>query len=219
MEQVTAATLKQAGKVVAVHLAYQSRAEQRGRTPAKPSYFLKASSSLSLSGSAIERPAGCELLAYEGEIALVIGTAARRVSLENAWQHVGHITASNDLGVYDLKYADKGSNVRSKSGDGFTPFGPGLIPAADVDPAGTAAQENGSQDHAKFENQLQQHRTAPFISARKSSGGQEACIHLPEMLPAQLLKSTVGLHFFELGIQPVQQLPVVLAHGHGIRPG
>ena len=46
-----------------------------------------------------------------------------------------HVTASNDLGVYDLKYADKGSNVRSKSGDGFTPFGPALIPAAAVDPA------------------------------------------------------------------------------------
>ncbi len=136
MEQVTASTVKQAGKVVAVHLAYQSRADQRGRTPAKPSYFFKASSSLSLSGSEIERPAGCELLAYEGEIALVIGTAARRVSPEEAWSHVGHVTASNDLGVYDLKYADKGSNVRSKSGDGFTPFGPGLIRAADVDPAG-----------------------------------------------------------------------------------
>ncbi|MBG0737905.1 fumarylacetoacetate hydrolase family protein [Paeniglutamicibacter antarcticus] len=134
MEQVTAATVKQAGKVIAVHLSYQSRADQRGRTPAKPSYFLKASSSLSLTDSKTERPAGCELLAYEGEIALVIGTAARRVSVEDAWSHVGYVTASNDLGVYDLKYADKGSNVRSKSGDGFTPFGPGLIPAADVNP-------------------------------------------------------------------------------------
>ncbi|ALE93703.1 hypothetical protein AOC05_17490 [Arthrobacter alpinus] len=135
MEQVTAATIKAAGKVIAVHLAYQSRADQRGRTPAKPSYFLKASSSLSLSGSDIERPAGCELLAYEGEIALIIGTAARRVSPAEAWSHVGQVSASNDLGVYDLKYADKGSNVRSKSGDGFTPFGPALIPAADIDPA------------------------------------------------------------------------------------
>ncbi|MHA7303757.1 fumarylacetoacetate hydrolase family protein [Arthrobacter sp. TMN-49] len=136
MEQVTAATVKQTGKVIAVHLAYQSRADQRGRTPATPSYFLKASSSLSLSGAHIERPAGCELLAYEGEIALIIGTAARRVRVEDAWGHVGQVTASNDLGVYDLKYADKGSNLRSKSGDGFTPFGPGLLPAAGLDPAG-----------------------------------------------------------------------------------
>src|SRR4029453_17470698 len=58
-----------------------------------------------------------------------------RVSPENAWSHVQWVTASNDLGVYDLRYADKGSNLRSKGGDGFTPVGPGLIPAEAVDPA------------------------------------------------------------------------------------
>ncbi|MFB9165197.1 fumarylacetoacetate hydrolase family protein [Arthrobacter psychrochitiniphilus] len=134
MEQVSAELLSTVRKVIAVHLAYKSRAEQRGRIPSHPSYFLKAPSSLSLSGSVVERPVGCELLAYEGEIALVIAKAARRVSPAEAWSHIGHVTAANDLGVYDLKYADKGSNVRSKSGDGFTPLGPGLIPAAGLDP-------------------------------------------------------------------------------------
>ncbi|MFW3386404.1 UNVERIFIED_CONTAM: fumarylacetoacetate hydrolase family protein [Kocuria sp. CPCC 205274] len=127
--------LDRAGKVLAVHLSYRSRAAQRGREPEHPSYFLKATSSLSLSGSPVERPVGTELLAFEGEIALVVGTAARRVSPEQAWSHIEWVTASNDLGVYDIKYADKGSNVRSKSGDGFTPLGPQLIPAAEVDPA------------------------------------------------------------------------------------
>jgi 2-keto-4-pentenoate hydratase/2-oxohepta-3-ene-1,7-dioic acid hydratase in catechol pathway/regulator of RNase E activity RraA len=121
--------------VIAVHINYPSRAAQRGRTPAQPSYFLKPSSSLSLTGNAVERPAGCELLGYEGEIALIIGKAARRVGLEDAWSHVAAITASNDLGAYDLRYADKGSNLRSKGGDGFTPVGPALIPADAVDPA------------------------------------------------------------------------------------
>jgi len=128
-------TLDAAGKVLAVHLSYASRAAQRGRTPQHPSYFLKATSSLALSDSSVERPAGTELLAFEGEVALVIGTAARRVGPEEAWAHVQWVTAGNDLGVYDLKHADKGSNVRSKSGDGFTPVGPHLIPAAAVDPA------------------------------------------------------------------------------------
>jgi regulator of RNase E activity RraA len=82
----------------------------------------------------VERPAGCELLGYEGEIALIIGKPARRVSVEDAWSHVEWITASNDLGVYDLRYADKGSNLRSKGGDGFTPVGPGLIAADAVTP-------------------------------------------------------------------------------------
>lgn len=136
MEQLSQDTLGAAGKVIAVHINYPSRAAQRGRTPEQPSYFLKPSSSLSLSGGTVERPEGCELLAFEGEVALVIGIRARRVSPEDAWNHVGAVTASNDLGVYDLRYADKGSNLRSKGGDGFTPVGPVLLPAADLDPAG-----------------------------------------------------------------------------------
>lgn len=131
-------------KVIAVHINYPSRAAQRGRTPQQPSYFLKPPSSLAL-GSAgnpgtVERPFGCELLGYEGEIALIIGKPARRVSLDEAWGHVAWVTASNDLGVYDLRYADKGSNVRSKGGDGFTPVGPQLIPAGAVDPAAMRIQ-------------------------------------------------------------------------------
>ncbi len=139
MEQVTDHILAAARKVIAVHINYPSRAAQRGRTPEQPSYFLKPSSSLALGSAAapstVERPAGCELLGYEGEIALIIGKPARRVGIEDAWSHVEWVTASNDLGVYDLRYADKGSNLRSKGGDGFTPVGPGLIAADAVDPA------------------------------------------------------------------------------------
>ncbi|PVZ58009.1 fumarylacetoacetate hydrolase family protein [Arthrobacter sp. H-02-3] len=139
MEQVTDHILAAARKVIAVHVNYPSRAAQRGRTPEQPSYFLKPSSSLAVGSagapSTVERPAGCELLGYEGEIALIIGKPARRVGIEDAWSHVEWVTASNDLGVYDLRYADKGSNLRSKGGDGFTPVGPGLIAADTVDPA------------------------------------------------------------------------------------
>ncbi|KRD45275.1 hypothetical protein ASE38_14985 [Cellulomonas sp. Root930] len=122
------------GKIVAVHLSYASRADQRGRRPAHPSYFFKPSSSVAPSGGTVERPLGTELLAFEGEIALVIGTAARRVPLARAWDHVAWVTAANDLGLYDLRANDKGSNVRSKGGDGFTPIGPDLLDARAVDP-------------------------------------------------------------------------------------
>ncbi|GAB4085257.1 hypothetical protein GCM10028784_18870 [Myceligenerans cantabricum] len=123
------------GKVIAVHLSYVSRAEQRGRRPEAPSYFLKPASSLASSGADVERPAGTELLAFEGEIALLIGTPARHVSAARAWDHVAGVTAANDLGVYDLRWADKGSNLRSKGRDGYTPLGPEIIDARDVDPA------------------------------------------------------------------------------------
>lgn len=124
------------GKIVAVHLAYASRAAQRGRRPAAPSYFLKPASSLATTGGVVERPAGTELLAFEGEVALVVGEPARRVPVEEAWGHVAAVTAANDLGVYDLRWADKGSNVRSKGRDGYTPIGPALLDARTVDPAG-----------------------------------------------------------------------------------
>lgn len=123
------------GKIVAVHLSFTSRANQRGRRPDHLSYFFKPSSSIAPSGAEVQRPAGTELLAFEGEIALIIGTPARWVTREQAWRHVGWVTAANDLGLYDLRANDRGSNVRSKGGDGYTPVGPKLIDARDVNPA------------------------------------------------------------------------------------
>lgn len=123
------------GKIIAIHLSYASRADQRGRRPQHPSYFFKPSSSVAASGSTIERPAGTELLAFEGEIALVIGAPARRVPLAAAWSRVAAVTAADDFGLYDLRANDKGSNVRSKGRDGYTPIGPALIDARAVDPA------------------------------------------------------------------------------------
>jgi 2-keto-4-pentenoate hydratase/2-oxohepta-3-ene-1,7-dioic acid hydratase in catechol pathway/regulator of RNase E activity RraA len=122
-------------KVIAVHLNYPSRAKERGRTPKHPSYFLKPPSSLSGTQEAIVRPTGCELLGFEGEIALVIGSRAQRVRPEDGWAHVRWVTAANDAGVYDLRYADRGSNLRSKGADGFTPIGPRLLDARRLDPA------------------------------------------------------------------------------------
>jgi 2-keto-4-pentenoate hydratase/2-oxohepta-3-ene-1,7-dioic acid hydratase in catechol pathway/regulator of RNase E activity RraA len=121
-------------KIIAVHLSYRSRAMERGRLPLWPSYFLKPPSTLAGDGDAVHRPPWCELLAFEGEVALVIGTRASRVTPADAWGHVRWVTAANDFGVYDLRYADNGSNVRSKGIDGFTPIGPGLLDARTVDP-------------------------------------------------------------------------------------
>jgi len=124
------------GKIIAVHLSYESRAAQRGRRPAAPSYFLKPTSSLATSDDEIARPAGTELLAFEGEIALVIGKRASWVSTAEAWSFVGWVTAGNDWGLYDLRAADKGSNLRNKGRDGYTPVGPDYMDARTLDPAG-----------------------------------------------------------------------------------
>jgi 2-keto-4-pentenoate hydratase/2-oxohepta-3-ene-1,7-dioic acid hydratase in catechol pathway/regulator of RNase E activity RraA len=124
-------------KIVAVHLNYESRAAQRGRVPAFPSYFLKPPSSLAGDGDPIVRPQGTELLAFEGEIAVIIGRAARGVTPEQGLAHIGWYAAANDVGVYDLRWNDRGSNVFSKGHDGFTPIGP-AVEAGDVDPGAIA---------------------------------------------------------------------------------
>jgi 5-oxopent-3-ene-1,2,5-tricarboxylate decarboxylase/2-hydroxyhepta-2,4-diene-1,7-dioate isomerase len=118
-------------KVIGVHLNYRSRAEQRGRTPSEPSYFLKPSSSVSAGGSVV-RPQGTELLAFEGEIAVVMGARVRDATLEDAERAVGWYAAANDFGVHDFRWADRGSNVLAKGHDGYTPIGP-AVAAPDVD--------------------------------------------------------------------------------------
>ena len=120
-------------KVLAVHLNYRSRAEQRGRLPSEPSYFLKPPSSIS-DGGPVERPRGAELLAYEGEIAVILGARVRAASVADAQAAIGWYAPANDFGVHDFRWADRGSNVLSKGHDGYTPMGP-AVAADDVDPA------------------------------------------------------------------------------------
>ncbi|GLZ41346.1 fumarylacetoacetate hydrolase family protein [Actinokineospora sp. NBRC 105648] len=114
-------------KIIAVHLNYRSRAAERGRFPDEPSYFVKPPSSLSWSGRDLVRPKGTVLSAFEGEIAVVIGKTAYQVPRSEALDHVAGVTAANDFGVHDLRYADRGSNLRSKGADGYTPVGPALL--------------------------------------------------------------------------------------------
>ena len=121
------------GKVIGVHLNYHSRAAQRGRVPTEPSYFLKPTTSLS-SGGDVVRPRGTELLAFEAEVAVIIGTRARNVTPADAGRHIGWYAPANDFGLHDFRWADRGSNVMAKGQDGFSPIGPAM--AADgVDPA------------------------------------------------------------------------------------
>ena len=120
-------------KVVGVHLNYRSRAEQRGRMPTEPSYFLKPPSSVS-DGGPVVRPQGTELLASEGEIAVIIGTPVRNATLEDAQHAIGWYAPANDFGVHDFRWVDRGSNVLTKGQDGYTPIGPALAATA-VDPA------------------------------------------------------------------------------------
>lgn len=110
-------------KIIGVHLNYRSRAEQRGRTPQVPSYFMKPVSSISVDGAPLVRPRGTELLVFEGEIAVIIGKPTRGVTPERGAESIGWYAPANDVGLYDMRWADNGSNLLSKGHDGFTPIG------------------------------------------------------------------------------------------------
>ncbi len=126
-------------KIIAVHLSYPSRVEEyAARTPPEPSYFLKPPSSLARHGDKIVRPRGCKYLNYEGEVAVVVGRRMKRVSLDDALDHVAAYSVANDYGVHDFRHADRGSMLRVKGQDGFCPIGPELVDAADVDPTDLA---------------------------------------------------------------------------------
>ncbi|MEU5696459.1 fumarylacetoacetate hydrolase family protein [Actinosynnema sp. NPDC020468] len=116
-------------KIIAVHLNFRSRAAERGRFPEEPSYFLKPPSSLTWSDTELVRPQGTELSAFEGEIAVIIGRFAKNVSRADAHEYIAAIAPANDFGVHDLRYADRGSNLRSKGADGYTPVGRAIDPA------------------------------------------------------------------------------------------
>ena len=120
-------------KIIAVHLNYRSRASDRGMIPDVPSYFLKPPSSLGRDGGRLVRPQGCELMVFEGEIAVVIGVRARDVDPGCALDYVRGYAAANDAGVLDLREVDRGSSLRSKGQDGFTPVARALLPAS-LDP-------------------------------------------------------------------------------------
>jgi 5-oxopent-3-ene-1,2,5-tricarboxylate decarboxylase/2-hydroxyhepta-2,4-diene-1,7-dioate isomerase len=116
------------GKIIAVHLNYTSRVREfQTKLPPAPTYFQKPTSSLNAQGGAVVRPEGCRWLNYEGEIAIVIGRAARNVSPREAGDYIAGYTIANDYGLHDFRDTDAGSMLRVKGSDTLCPLGPGLV--------------------------------------------------------------------------------------------
>ena len=120
--------------IVCVHLNYASRAVEFGRELEgdHPTYFVKPASTLNGHRGELVRPADCELLNYEGEIAAVVGRPMRRVRADDVWDHLAGFCPANDVGLHDFRDTDSGSMLRVKGQDGFCPLGPGLVSGVDV---------------------------------------------------------------------------------------
>ncbi len=115
-------------KIICIHLNYRSRVDEfMTKLPAAPTYFHKPITALTGHGSDVVRPAGCEWLNYEGEIAIVIGKTCRNISPEEAGEYIAGYSVSNDYGLHDFRDTDAGSMLRVKGSDTLCPVGPALI--------------------------------------------------------------------------------------------
>lgn len=116
----------QPSKIVAVGLNYRAHAAEMGKElPAEPLLFLKAPSALLPPGGTVIRPRQSSQVEYEGELALVIGKTATRVTASDALAHVLGYTCLDDVTARDIQRREK-VYARAKGFDTFCPVGPWL---------------------------------------------------------------------------------------------
>jgi 5-oxopent-3-ene-1,2,5-tricarboxylate decarboxylase/2-hydroxyhepta-2,4-diene-1,7-dioate isomerase len=133
-------------KIIAVHLNHRSRVTEFGATlPPAPTYFQKPTSALVGHGGTVIRPANCQYLNYEGEIAIVIGRTCRNVARADAGSYIAGYTVANDFGLHDFRDTDAGSMLRVKGSDTMAPLGPGLVTDWDFRGKGLRTYVNGTQ--------------------------------------------------------------------------
>lgn len=125
------------GKIVALWNNFHAAATKNGwAIPAEPLYFLKSTTALNAHLAPIPKPAAYDgRVAYEGELAIVIGRTCRNVDEADAAAHIFGYTCINDVTALDLLAADPGFPqwTRAKGFDGFAPLGP--VVTAGIDPA------------------------------------------------------------------------------------
>jgi 2-keto-4-pentenoate hydratase/2-oxohepta-3-ene-1,7-dioic acid hydratase in catechol pathway len=121
-------------KIVAIGRNYAAHVEEMGNeVPAEPVLFLKPPTALCHPGDAIERPADLsQRVDFEGELAVVIGKPARRITPDQAAGVIFGYTCANDVTARDLQARD-GQWARAKGFDTFCPLGPWI--ETDLDPA------------------------------------------------------------------------------------
>jgi 2-keto-4-pentenoate hydratase/2-oxohepta-3-ene-1,7-dioic acid hydratase in catechol pathway len=111
-------------KVVAIGRNYAEHAKELGNeTPAEPMMFLKPNTSVVGPGDAIMLPPQSELVSFEGELAVVIGSIAKNVAEADAASVIFGYTIANDVTARDLQKKD-GQWSRAKGFDTFCPLGP-----------------------------------------------------------------------------------------------
>ena len=129
LAEVTLLAPCEPSKVIAVGLNYRSHIGDR-TMPEYPGLFAKFPTTIVGPEADIVIPADAGNVHYEGELVVVIGKTASRVSVENAPDHIFGVTAGNDVSERDWQRGDL-QWVRAKGSDTFGPIGPAIVTGLD----------------------------------------------------------------------------------------
>jgi 2-keto-4-pentenoate hydratase/2-oxohepta-3-ene-1,7-dioic acid hydratase in catechol pathway len=130
-------------KIIGIGQNYRAHALEMGKgIPEEPLMFLKPRSAMIPDGGQIRRPSGYDRVDYEGELGVVIGQRASRVSKANALDVIMGFTCVNDVTVRDLQKKD-GQWTRAKGFDTFCPIGPRIVAGLDPSNLKIATRVNG----------------------------------------------------------------------------
>jgi 2-keto-4-pentenoate hydratase/2-oxohepta-3-ene-1,7-dioic acid hydratase in catechol pathway len=134
----------QPSKIIGIGRNYKKHAaELKNELPEEPLMFFKPPSSLLDPGGVVELPAESTRVDYEGELAVVIGRRARRLSVEEARRAVFGYSIACDVTARDLQNKDK-QWTRAKGFDTFCPIGPYVAAHPDPSVLGVQLSVNGA---------------------------------------------------------------------------
>lgn len=126
------APLPRPGKFLGIGLNYADHIEETGRDkPDYPTVFTKQSTCVIGRGDAIHLPLLSDKLDYEGELAFVIGTRCRHVSVTDAPAMIAGFTIVNDITVRDWQNRSPTWTL-GKSFDTHGPMGPWIVTADEI---------------------------------------------------------------------------------------
>ncbi len=137
------------GQIIGLWNNFRAAAAKNGwAEPAEPLYFLKSPGSAAGHEAAIAAPPPeVGRVAYEGELAVVIGRRARRLARGEAAACIFGYTCANDVTAIELLHRDASFPqwTRAKSFDGFAAFGPWIDTAFDPAAASLRTRVGGRE--------------------------------------------------------------------------
>lgn len=139
-------------KVLCVGLNYKSHIQEMGRDlPSHPTMFAKFADTLTGPNDPVEAVVEDPELDWEGELVVVIGKTAHKVSEEDAGQYIAGYTAANDISMRGWQFRSK-EWLQGKIWGRSTPVGPVMVTTDEFDPATATLRTtvNGEtmQDHS-----------------------------------------------------------------------